>query len=41
METMYIILIVLASYTFGFMSGIIKERNNERKIRANAVFLKI
>ena len=31
METMYIILIVLASYTFGFMSGIIRERNNENK----------
>ena len=29
METIYIILIIIASYTFGFMSGMIRERNNE------------
>ena len=29
METLYIILIIIASYTFGFMSGMIRERNNE------------
>ena len=28
-ETVYIILITIASYAFGFMSGIIRERNNE------------